>query len=82
VRGEYTLGAVAMANAGPNTNGSQFFMVYGDSPLPPSYTVFGSIDDASVELIKKISEDGTNDANGPGDGAPATPVDIDSVTVG
>ena len=38
----YGPGTLAMANAGPNTNGSQFFIVYGDSPLPPAYTVFGA----------------------------------------
>ncbi len=42
----YPAGTVAMANSGPNTNGSQFFLVYADSPLPPSYTVFGQLDQA------------------------------------
>ncbi|MFN2530391.1 MAG: peptidylprolyl isomerase [Pyrinomonadaceae bacterium] len=39
----YKAGTVAMANAGPNTNGSQFFIMHGDYPLPPSYTIFGRI---------------------------------------
>ena len=77
----YPAGTLAMANAGPDTNGSQFFVVYGDTPLPPSYTVFGQIDDASVDVVKKVAEAGTDDANGPGDGHPKTPVDISKVTV-
>ena len=41
--GAYTKGTVAMANAGPNTNGSQFFIMHVDYPLPPSYTKFGRV---------------------------------------
>jgi len=78
----YPAGTLAMANAGPDTNGSQFFVVYGDTQLPPSYTVFGQIDDASVKVVKKVADNGTDDANGPGDGHPNTPVDITKVTVG
>ncbi len=77
----YPAGTLAMANAGPDTNGSQFFVVYGDTPLPPSYTVFGQIDDAGVKVVEKVAKKGTDDANGPGDGHPKTPVDITSVTV-
>src|SRR6478752_412283 len=77
----YPAGTLAMANAGPDTNGSQFFVVYGDTQLPPSYTVFGQIDDASVKVVKKVADNGTDDANGPGDGHPNTPVDITTVTV-
>jgi len=40
---QYTAGTVAMANAGPNTNGSQFFIMHVDYPLPPSYTKFGRV---------------------------------------
>ena len=42
-RGPYTAGTVAMANAGPNTNGSQFFIIHADYPLPPSYSKFGRV---------------------------------------
>jgi peptidyl-prolyl cis-trans isomerase B (cyclophilin B) len=73
----YGPGTLAMANAGPNTNGSQFFIVYGDSPLPPQYTVFGTVDEATVNLIKDVAKDGTTP---PQDGKPNTPVDIKSVT--
>jgi peptidyl-prolyl cis-trans isomerase B (cyclophilin B) len=75
----YPAGTLAMANAGPNTNGSQFFIVYADTPLPPSYTVFGTIDDAGLEVVKGIADKGT--ADGGPDGAPKTPVDIESITV-
>ena len=42
-KGAYTKGTVAMANAGPNTNGSQFFIMHADYPLPPSYSKFGRV---------------------------------------
>ena len=76
----YGPGTLAMANAGPNTNGSQFFIVYGDSPLPPSYTVFGTIDDAGLKVVKAIADKGT--ADGGPDGAPKDKVEIESVTAG
>ncbi len=75
----YGPGTLAMANTGqPNTNGSQFFIVYGDSPLPPSYTVFGQIDDAGLKVVKAIADKGT--ADGGPDGAPKEKVEIQSVT--
>jgi peptidyl-prolyl cis-trans isomerase B (cyclophilin B) len=77
----YPAGTLAMANAGPDTNGSQFFVVYGDTPLPASYAVFGQIDAAGVKVVQKVADAGTDDANGPGDGHPKTAVDITSVTV-
>lgn len=43
VKRPYTKGIVAMANAGPDTNGSQFFIMLGDTPLPPLYTIFGMV---------------------------------------
>ena len=75
----YPAGTVAMANAGPNTNGSQFFLVYEDSVLSPDYTVFGHMDEASTALVAKLAADGTE--NGSPDGTPATPVTITSVKV-
>jgi cyclophilin family peptidyl-prolyl cis-trans isomerase len=41
--GEYTRGTLAMANAGPNTNGSQFFIMHGSVPLPKNYVIFGHV---------------------------------------
>ena len=78
----YPAGTLAMANAGPGTNGSQFFVVYDDTPLPPNYTVFGSIDEASVATVATVAEAGTDEAYGTGDGKPTTPVDLEFVEVG
>jgi peptidyl-prolyl cis-trans isomerase B (cyclophilin B) len=74
----YPAGTLAMANAGPNTNGSQFFIVYAATPLPPSYTVFGEIDAEGLRVMKTIAEAGTSD--GGGDGAPKKPVRILTVS--
>lgn len=76
----YPAGTLAMANAGPNTNGSQFFIVYADTPLDPNYTVFGTIDDDGIATVAEVAEAGSDDAYGPGSGQPVTPVDIESVT--
>lgn len=76
----YGPGTLAMANAGPDTNGSQFFVVYGDSPLDPNYTVFGHLDEASVKVVTAIADKGT--ADGGGDGAPKKKVTINGVTQG
>ena len=73
----YPRGTLAMANAGPNTNGSQFFLVYKDSQLPPNYTVFGSIDATGLATLDKIAEGGV--AGGGQDGKPASEVTIKSV---
>ena len=76
----YPAGTVAMANAGPGTNGSQFFLVYEDTDLQPNYTVFGTMSPAGLEVVRGIAEAGTT--GGTADGRPATPVTITGVTVG
>ncbi|GEB45880.1 hypothetical protein MTE01_18250 [Microbacterium testaceum] len=76
----YPAGTVAMANAGPGTNGSQFFLVYADTKLQPNYTVFGTMSPEGLEVVKKVAAAGT--AGGAADGAPATPVTITGVTIG
>jgi peptidyl-prolyl cis-trans isomerase B (cyclophilin B) len=73
----YPRGTLAMANAGPGTNGSQFFLVYKDSQLPPNYTAFGTIDATGLATLDKIAAAGV--AGGGQDGKPATDVQIKSI---
>ena len=73
----YPRGTVAMANAGPGTNGSQFFMVYKDSELPPDYTVFGTVDNNGLTTLDNVAAAGV--ADGSEDGRPATAVTIKSI---
>ena len=77
----YGAGTVAMARRADDleSNGSQFFLVYDDSQLPPEYTVFGRITEG-LDVLTEIAEAGTED--GSTDGAPAAPVTIDSVVTG
>ena len=58
----YGRGYLAMANSGPNTNGSQFFLVYGDAQLDPSYTVFGTISESGLKVIDDIARAGDDGA--------------------
>ena len=74
VKQRYQIGSVAMANAGPNTNGSQFFLVYQDSQLPPGYTAFGTVDATGLATLDKIAQNGIT--GGAGDGKPAQPVTV------
>jgi peptidyl-prolyl cis-trans isomerase B (cyclophilin B) len=64
----YPAGAVAMANAGPNTNGSQFFFVFEESGLSPDYTVFGHLDSASIAVVRDIALQGHDGAYDPSPG--------------
>jgi peptidyl-prolyl cis-trans isomerase B (cyclophilin B) len=73
----YPRGTLAMANAGPGTNGSQFFLVYQDSQLPPNYTAFGTIDQTGLATLDKIAAAGVD--GGGSDGKPKLPVQIKSI---
>ncbi len=72
---QYLRGTLAMANAGPNTNGSQFFVMHADYPLPPNYTIFGKLS-AGEEVIDAIAGAPTG-----GQDRPVNPVSIKSVTI-
>lgn len=76
----YPAGTVAMANAGPNTNGSQFFFVWKDTKLSPNYTPFGQVT-AGLDVLQKIAAGGEDDQNNPGDGFPNLPVNIRHVAI-
>ncbi|HJP75421.1 MAG TPA: peptidylprolyl isomerase [Pseudonocardiaceae bacterium] len=65
----YPAGTVAMANAGPNTNGSQFFFTWKDTTLRPNYTPFGVVV-GGLDVLQKIAAAGEDDQNNPGDGYP------------
>jgi peptidyl-prolyl cis-trans isomerase B (cyclophilin B) len=73
----YPRGTLAMANAGPGTNGSQFFLVYQDSQLPPNYTAFGTIDKTGLATLDKIAAAGVD--GGGSDGKPKLPVQVKSI---
>ncbi len=74
----YKKGALAMANSGPDTSGSQFFIMLGDVPLPPNYTIFGRVI-LGQEVVDKIGQAPINSPKG--DGAPLTPVVMESVRI-
>jgi peptidyl-prolyl cis-trans isomerase B (cyclophilin B) len=74
---KYTKGVLAMANSGPNTNGSQFFIVYKDSQLGPNYTVFGTVS-KGLAVVTKVAAKGSNPPN---DGKPKLPMTLTKLTV-
>jgi cyclophilin family peptidyl-prolyl cis-trans isomerase len=71
----YKAGTMAMANAGPNTNGSQFFIMHKDYGLPPSYTIFGRVTEGQ-DVVDAIATTQT----GPGD-RPVSEVKMEKVTI-
>lgn len=73
----YPRGTLAMANSGPDSNGSQFFIVYRDSKLPPTYTVFGEVAEMNLEIVDALVASGV--ADGKDDGKPNDPVTITSI---
>ncbi|HEX9422853.1 MAG TPA: peptidylprolyl isomerase [Pyrinomonadaceae bacterium] len=71
----YKKGTVAMANAGPNTNGSQFFIMHADYPLPPNYTIFGRVTDG-LDVVDSIATSQTDRSD-----RPVSEVKIEKVTI-
>lgn len=78
--GEYKRGTIAMANSGPNTNGSQFFIMHADYPLPKNYVIFGEVIEG-IEVVDKIATADTTISAGGEKSKPVNPVKINSVTV-
>jgi cyclophilin family peptidyl-prolyl cis-trans isomerase len=74
-QGGYKAGTVAMANSGPNTNGSQFFIMHTDYPLPPSYTKFGQVIEGQ-DVVNAIATTQTDRSD-----KPLTPVKMEQVTI-
>jgi peptidyl-prolyl cis-trans isomerase B (cyclophilin B) len=81
---QYQRGVVAMANAGPNTSGSQFFVLFGPADwLPPSYSIFGQVT-SGLETLDAIEQIPLGQSPSSADGQPSTPLEslyIESVTV-
>ena len=71
----YKSGTVAMANAGPNTNGSQFFIMHVDYPLPPSYTIFGRVTEGQ-DIVNSIATSKTDQSD-----RPSEEVKMEKVTI-
>lgn len=78
--GEYTRGTVAMANAGPNTNGSQFFIMHKDYPLPKNYVIFGKVV-SGMETVDKIAKSPVGVNPSGESSAPLSPVKITKIII-
>lgn len=79
--GEYTRGTVAMANAGPNTNGSQFFIIHANTQLPKNYVIFGSVI-KGLEVVDAIATAPVTQSASGEESKPVSPVKVISVEVG
>jgi cyclophilin family peptidyl-prolyl cis-trans isomerase len=78
----YPRGTIAMAKTSePGTTGSQFFLCFVDTQLPPEYTVVGTVDEAGLAVLDTVAAGGIKDTGPTGDGAPAIPVTINTMTV-
>ena len=73
--GDYSRGTLAMANSGPHTNGSQFFITHGDAGLPHSYTIFGKVTDG-LDVVDSIAASETDHADKPHDDVVITSVTV------
>jgi cyclophilin family peptidyl-prolyl cis-trans isomerase len=81
---DYKKGTIAMANAGPDTNGSQFFVMHSDYPLPKNYVIFGSIVEGDAESFKTLDAIATTPTSLSMMGEQSKPVDavtVESVTI-
>lgn len=81
---DYVRGTIAMANAGPNTNGSQFFIMHADYALPKNYVIFGSIDQKDESSLKTLDSIATTPTSASAMGeqsSPVQPVTVEKVTV-
>lgn len=78
--GEYKKGMVAMANRGPNTNGSQFFIMHGDVDLPKSYVIFGEVD-RGLDVVDKIALAEVNESPTGEMSQPVEPVVIEDLEI-
>jgi cyclophilin family peptidyl-prolyl cis-trans isomerase len=78
----YPRGTIAMAKtSAPGTTGSQFFLCFVDTALPPEYTVVGTVDAAGLAVLDTVAAGGIEGAGPEGDGAPAIPVNIETLSV-
>lgn len=77
---EYKRGTIAMANAGPDTNGSQFFIMHHDYDLPPNYTIFGKVV-SGIEVVDKIAEAQVSTSETGEKSKPVKPVKVTSVEI-
>jgi len=76
--GEYVRGTMAMANAGPNTNGSQFFIMHKDTPLPKNYVIFGNVmDNDSLKVLDLIAN---SEVKSSFTGEKSTPIEKTTIT--
>lgn len=80
ITGEYKRGTVAMANSGPNTNGSQFFIMHADYDLPKSYVIFGQVV-SGMETVDKIAEAQVTIGSGGEQSQPVSPIVVQAVEI-
>lgn len=78
--GDYVRGTVAMANAGPNTNGSQFFIVQGDTSLPKNYVIFGNVT-SGMEVVDAIAEAPVTQSQSGEQSKPVDPVLLKNIQI-
>lgn len=78
--GTYKRGVLAMANSGPDTNGSQFFIMHGDNSLPPNYVIFGKII-TGMKTVDKIATAPVKPSASGEDSSPVTPIRVETIEI-